>query len=188
MGRIDLTPEEKFLWEQIHFALESSRIDQDKVRESIEPAYQLTQNLLGREAIPSIRWRYFTDPELNIGGRGKSRQQVFERNGTRGDAIFRHPHFHKYLHYFVLGPDIPSEAIDEFKALVFECGTVTSGDTEAFCSLARRQVRIAGRDRNYAAEEYFKLGLELEIGEDTARAVRDSIMRMGKKYRGLKDT
>ena len=181
MGRIDLTPGEQALWEQIHFASRSSRIDHDKLRASIGPAYQLARSLLEREAIPPIRWRYFTDHKLNIGGRGKSRQEVFERNGTSGDAILKHPHFHKYLRYFVLGPDIPSEAIAEFAALVRDCGPVTSGDTKAFCSLARQQVRNAGLKRKDAAEEYFKLGLELEIGQDIAYAVRNSIMRMSKK-------
>lgn len=181
MERIDLTPDEKTLWEQIYFAPESSRFDHEKARASIEPAYQLARSLLGRQAIPRIRWRYFTDPELNVGGHGKSRQQVFEKNGTSGDQILKHPHFHKYLRYFVLGPDIPSQAIDEFMALVIECGTPTSGDTEKFCNLARRQVKISRRGRDYAAEEYFKLGLELGIGQDTARAIRDGIMRMGKQ-------
>lgn len=181
MGQIDLTPEEQALWEQIYFAPKSSRIDHDKLRASIEPAHQLAKSLLARNAIPPIRLRYFTDPEFNIKGRGKSRQAVLERNGISGDAILKHPHFHKYLRYFVLGPDLPTEVIDEFVALVSECGTLTSGDTKAFCSLARQQVRTADIDRKYAAEEYFKLGLELEEGGDIAHAVRDSIMRMSKK-------
>jgi hypothetical protein len=184
MGRIDLTPDEQALWEQIYFEPRSSRIDHDKLQSSIEPAYQLARSLLEREAIPPIRLRYFTDPELNIGGRGKSRKEVFERNGTSGDAILKHPHFHKYLRYFVIGPDLPLDAIAEFVTLVRECIPVSSGDTKAFCSLARQQVRNAGLNRKDAAEEYFKLGLELEIGEDIAHAVRDSIMRMSKKLAG----
>jgi hypothetical protein len=52
-------------------------------------ARALTESLVKRGAIPEIRRRFFTDPELNIGGRGKSRMQVFEVNGTKGDAIFQ---------------------------------------------------------------------------------------------------
>lgn len=37
------------------------------------------------------------------GGRGRSRADVFEKNGTRGEAIFRHPHFLTYLRYFLYG-------------------------------------------------------------------------------------
>lgn len=181
MGRIDLTPDEQNLLEQIYFPSKSSQIDHDKLRESIEPAYQLAQSLLERKAIPPIRLRYFTDPEFNIGGHGKSRKEVFERNGTSGDAILRHPHFHKYLRYFVFGPALPSTAIDEFVTLIGDCEPITSGDTKEFCSLARKQVRYLGIDYKDAAEEYFKLGLELDVGEDVAHAIRVTIMRMSKK-------
>ena len=181
MVQIDLTPKEQALWEQICFTPRSSQIDHDKLRASVEPAYQLARSLLDRDAIPPIRLRYFTDPELYIGGRGKSRKEVFERKGTIGDAILKHPHFHKYLRYFVLGPDLPSTAIDEFVALARECEPITSGDTKEFCRLARQQVRNSRLNHRDAAEEYFKLGLELEIGEDVAHAVRDSIMRMSNK-------
>jgi hypothetical protein len=178
MERVALTPDEQNLWDQIYFSEKTILIDHDKIRESIEPAYRLAQSLLKRKAIPQIRMRYFTDPELNIGGRGKSRKEVFERNGTSGDAILKHPHFHKYLRYFVLGPDIPLTAINEFVALANDCDPITSGDTKEFCNLARRQIRNSGQDTKYAAEEYFKLGLELELGEDVAYAIRDTIMRM----------
>lgn len=43
-----------------------------------------------------------TNPDFNIGGRDKSRKQFFEGNGSRGESIFRHPHFLKYLRYFIL--------------------------------------------------------------------------------------
>ncbi len=178
MERVALTPDEQNLWDQIYFSEKTILRDHDKLRESIEPTCQLAQSLLERKAIPQIRMCYFTDPELNIGGRGKSRKEVFERNGTSGDAILRHPHFHKYLRYFVLGPDIPLTAINEFIALANDCDPITSGDTKEFCKLVRRQIRNSGQDPKYAAEEYFKLGLELELGEDIAYAIRDTIMRM----------
>jgi hypothetical protein len=45
---------------------------------------ELAERLLERKAIPGARWRYFVDPECNPGARGKSRKDVFEKNGTWG--------------------------------------------------------------------------------------------------------
>lgn len=58
-----------------------------------ERAAALMRSLIARRAIPEIRVRWFSDAELNPGSRGVSRQQVFERNGTTGEAIFRHASF-----------------------------------------------------------------------------------------------
>lgn len=151
MGPIELTAAEQGLWDQIYFPPHGVVFDHDRVRASIEPAHELACSLLEREAIPPIRWRYFTDPELNVRGHGKSRLQVFERNGTRGDAILGHPHFHKYLRYFVLGPDVPASTIASFTGLVDECAPVTSGDVDGFCELVRHEVRSTGLQRRLAA-------------------------------------
>jgi len=177
VGPIELTVAEQGLWDQIYFH-RGGILDDDRLRASIEPAYELACSLLERDAISPIRWRYFTDPELNVGGHGKSRLQVFERNGTRGDAVLRHPHFQKYLRYFVLGPDLPASTTTALGALVDECAPVTSGDVDGFCALARSEVRSRGLDRRLAAEEFFKVALELALDEGTARIVRDSVMEM----------
>lgn len=173
---IELTGEEQELWSQIYFP--SGGIDHDKLRASIEPAYQLALSLVERDGIPSARRRYFTDPELNIRGRGKSYAQIFEQNGTKDEAILKHPNFHRFLRYFVLGPDLPVETKAAFSKLVSDCEPVTSSDTEAFCNLAREEVRRRHLGYRDAAEEFFKLGLELGLGKDTSRAVRDSVWRM----------
>ena len=178
MGPIELTDTERQLWNEIYFVPPTGGVDYDKLRASIEPAHELTRSLVDREAIPKIRLRYFTDPELNVGGHGKSRMQVFEHNGTTGDDIFRHPHFHRYLRYFVKGPDLPPRTITAFEVLIDGCGMITSGDCEAFCDLARRQAKSIDLPRRYAAEEFFKLSLELGVDEGMSRAIRDSVMRM----------
>jgi hypothetical protein len=177
MGPIELTAAEQDLWDQIDFP-GGGVLDSDRLRASSGPAHDLAGSLLERDAIPPIRWRYFTDPELNVRGHGKSRLQVFERNGTRGDAVLRHPHFLKYLRYFVLGPDLPASTSAAFTALIDECAPVTSGDVDGFCELARCEVRSKRLERRQAAEEFFKLALELELDEDMSRMVRDSVMEM----------
>ncbi len=54
---------------------------------ALQAAADLTRSLRDRNAIPQVRVLWFTDPAHNIGGRGKSRLQVFEGNGTRGAAM-----------------------------------------------------------------------------------------------------
>lgn len=89
---------------------------------------ELAERLLERKAISDTRLRYFTDPECNPGGRGKSRKDVFEKNGTRGDEILRHPHFLKYLEYFLYGPNLPSEIVVKFKDAAASLGHLSGSD------------------------------------------------------------
>lgn len=177
MGPIELTLAEQKLWEVIYFGPPTGFIDYDRIRASVEPALRLTKSLLKRDAIPEVRLRYVADPELNVRGHGKSRIEVFERNGTRGDDIFRDPNFHKYLRYFVLGPDLSLSTITAFTQLVDRCGMITSGDCDAFCSLARSEARSCSLPKRDTAEELFKLSLELGLGDGMSRAVRDSVMQ-----------
>ena len=176
VGPIKLTESEQKLWEQIYFAGHLGPGDDEKIRASIEPAHELARSLIERKAIPDVRWRYFADPRLNV-GHGKSHKQIFEQNGTRGHAILRHPHFHKYLRYFVLGPDLPQKTIAAFSTLVRHCKPVTSGDQEAFCQLARCEIRVQRLERRAAAEEFFKLALEVGLDDGMSRVVRDSVMK-----------
>jgi hypothetical protein len=177
VGPIELTPAEQKLWDAIYFDPVTPGFDHDRLRASIEPAFQLTKSLLKREAVPDVRLRYVTDPELNVRGHGKSRIEVFERNGTRGDDIFRDPNFHKYLRYFVVGPELPSSTIAAFTELAKRCGMITSGDCDAFCNLARSEARRCGLSKRQAAEELFKLSLEVGLDDGMSRIVRDSVMR-----------
>jgi len=85
-----LTSQEQALLDQIDFELHGDAIVSLRASEHLMPL------LLRRDAIPKIRLRYFTDAELNIGV-SCSKQQVFERNGTHGTAIFGHGNFISYL-------------------------------------------------------------------------------------------
>ena len=175
---IRLTEDEQQLWSQIYSARSQVRPDRNILRATLEPSSRLTQSLLDRGAIPPMRWRYFSDPKFNASGRGKSRLQNFERNGNKGDAIFRHPNFYKYLRYFILGPDLPPETAADFAALADDCQPITSGDQQDFCDLARSEVRRWNMDRGHASEEIFKLCLELGLGEGISYAVRRCIKQM----------
>jgi hypothetical protein len=104
---IELTEREVSILSQINF----HSISHDELRSSIIPMVELWNSLCSRGAIPEVRLQYFTDAERNPGGRGKSRMQIFEKNGTSGEKIVEHPHFLKYLEYFVFGPDLPRKSL-----------------------------------------------------------------------------
>lgn len=140
-------------------------------------AAALMNSLLARSAIPAARWRYFTDPELNIGS-SVSRQQVFERNNTRGDAIFEHAHFLPYLRYFVGGPDLPAKVVDEFTAAVGKVEFLSGSDLPEIAALVRRLVRQHVLVPAAAAEEFYKLAIELGIEPFQARCFRDAARKV----------
>ncbi|WP_434517868.1 hypothetical protein [Pseudomonas sp. NFX1] len=168
---IVLTGEEQKLFLSIKFDWNSH----DELRGSLEPMSLLTKCLFERGAIPEIRIAYFTDPEFNPGGRGKSRQRVFENNGTSGGEIIRHPHFMKYLEYFLCGPKLPSAAIDNFKKKASSSGYLTGSDINDLTPFARSCVRENRLDPHNAADEFFKLAVECGARPAYADNVRKSV-------------
>jgi hypothetical protein len=45
-------------------------------------ALALMKSLIARKAIPEVRTKYFTDADFDVGGGGRSRAEIFEKNGT----------------------------------------------------------------------------------------------------------
>ena len=112
----------------------------------------LMELLRKRKAIPKHRLQWFTDPECNIGGHGKSYLEAFERNMQGGD-VRMHGGFLKHLHYFIYGPDLPEAVMKAFATAVEECGQVTSGDVIPLAKKAKALARDRGLDSKQAAEE-----------------------------------
>ena len=121
----------------------------------------LLRLLNARRAIPAHRQSYFTDPAYNVGGHGKSRQQIFEGNGCRGEQIARHAHFLFHLRYMLFGANLPEAAI-------------TSGDALILSDAAKKVARENYLDGR-AAEEFYKLALDAGLDVDFARRVRDAV-------------
>lgn len=136
---------------------------------------ELAERLLERKAISDTRLRYFTDPDCNPGGRGKSRKDVFEKNGTRGDEILRHPHFLKYLEYFLYGPNLPSEIVVKFKDAAASLGHLSGSDVLDLAPAARAMVRRERLNPYDASEEFFKLALECGAAPWSADTLRKGI-------------
>lgn len=169
---IELTDEEHKLLEKINFSSHNF----DVIRNSLEPQNLLTDLLLEREAIPAIRLKYLSDPEFNPSGRGKSRIQIFEKNGTPEEKISSHGNFTKYLKYFIFGPDLPENVISEFISTVVCSGHITLRDIQDYSPKARAYARALDRSSHVVAEEFFKLALEHGAQPSTAASLRASIL------------
>lgn len=168
---IILTNEEEALFLSIKFNWKSH----DELRCSLEPMRLLALSLFERSAIPDIRIAYFTDPNFNPGGRGKSREEIFESNGTSGDEILCHPNFLKHLEYFLCGPKLPSVAINTLKRVALCSGYLTGGDINDLAPFARSCVRSNELDPHFAADEFFKLAIECGAGPSYADTLRKSV-------------
>ncbi|MES1985902.1 MAG: hypothetical protein V4461_13205 [Pseudomonadota bacterium] len=139
---------------------------------------QLTNSLLKRKAIPDQRLSYFSDPENNVGGRGKSRRDSFINNGHDSESIMRHGHFLKYLHYFIYGANLPAQAIKSFSQAVEDCGSITSGDIAPLSATARQLVRTHRLAPKMAAEEFYKLCLDLDMSASDAGCIRSAVLQV----------
>lgn len=168
---IEFTEEETVLLQKISFG---SR-DHDAIRASLEPMAMLTKSLLNRGAIPNVRLLYFTDPECNPGGRGKSRKDVFEKNGTAGNDILWHPNFMKYLEYFIFGPKLPPSTLQAFKDAASFGDHLSRSDIQDLLPAAKTLMRSRYMEPHEGAEEFHKLALECGALPSTAADLRQSI-------------
>lgn len=177
---VELNAEERALYDSICWDLdELSRKDYGERVNHLERMGQLAESLLERAAIPRVRVAYFTDPAMSVGGHGTSRKEVFERNGTSGRDIFRHPHFTGYLRYFIHGPDLPKATIHGFCEII-EDDAGTSGEVlDQVRAFVRKEVRDRGLTPGRAADEFFKLAHEIDK-PDLAESVRAAAKQVRK--------
>ncbi len=129
--------------------------------------------LLKRDAIPRVRLDLFRDPQLAETG-SRSREQVFEGNGTQGREVWRHPHFPPYLKHFIEGPDLPLEAIDGLCRILNEDRGTSGMVMDQYRAFARACVRRHGLEKKKAATEFYRLGIEIGMERSDARTLRDA--------------
>ena len=177
---IELTDEERALVDLINFAPWRLGVDETRKAyfESDQHILSILKSLHDRKAIPKERLNYWNNPDYNT-GRGKtSNKGEFERNGCKGKDIYMHPHFLPYLRYFLFGANLPDAVVAKFEEKVGNPDWITSSDIVPITKTARdlaRQYRLSKWD---AAEEFFKLSLDMGLGLSAARMVRNSVMRM----------
>jgi hypothetical protein len=176
---IELTKEEAALLFQIdtrtsHASHEEGHAAYNANR---KPILALVRSLSERRALPQERLSYWNDPAYNPGRIKASRKGVFERNGCKGEDIYIHPHFMRHLRYFLFGADLPENLILEFSQSVGDPSWVTSSDILPIGKRARDLARRYGLDMSGAAEEFFKLCLDMGLGVDTAGRVKRSVQQ-----------
>ncbi len=137
---------------------------------------ELMDSLIKRNAIPEIRLAYFTDPEFNLGRSRKSRLEIFKNRVGSVRKVKEHPHFIKYLKYFILGPDLSPQTMIEFCRIVNEAIDME----EELPRFVRKEVRNIERSkRTYLPEEFYKLALEcLPYNGPTARNIREAARKV----------
>lgn len=173
MTEVQLTTNERELLAQVHF----DWLHVDELRASLAPAAALATALLARGAIPNVRLLYFTDPDRNPGSR-KSRQAIFESNGTSGDGILQHPHFLPYLRYFINGPRLPVDVVRAVEEAVERWSYISGEDVQEFVAIATAAVRNYQLNPKEAGEEFHKLALECGADPSYALLIRKSIRGM----------
>lgn len=171
---IELTEQERKLYEQIRFG--SVRYEDFQV--SRLPMVSLSESLFRRKAVPDVRLRYFLDAERNPGGRGRSRLEIFEKNGTPRSEVTSHPHFMPYLQYFVCGPNLPASVLARFAKVREFSGYLTGGDVIDLIPEARAFVRSERLDPRLASEELHKLVLECGAAPFAAESIRTAVRSM----------
>ncbi|XJC72746.1 hypothetical protein ACHFCA_17235 [Delftia tsuruhatensis] len=156
---------------KVHFASEKY----DEIEASIGPMAALTESLLDRQAIPEIRLQYFTDPDFYPKGRGRSRQELFTREGCTDDEISSHPNFRKFLEYFVFGPNLPEHIIQAFRRGRSFGVRLSRSDKNDLLPVAKSFVKEHRLDPISVADEFFKLALECGALPEVAEELRKSI-------------
>lgn len=169
---IELTESERDLFGRIEF--DQGRVSHETWLANANLVEQLFDLLMDRGAIPQHRLRWFTDPQLNPGGRGKSREEQWARNGTSGREVLRHGNFLAYLAFYVCGPDLPMAARQAFRKAAEDCGMVTSSDVPVLSKTARAIARQYRLEPHAASDEFFKLALDCGLG-DRAVYIRDGV-------------
>ncbi len=165
--KLYLTRDEEAYLSDVQF--ETRDLTDEERRRSLAAASALASSLIARGGLPKVRWRYFTDPELNFDA-GKSRMEMFQAEGPHGPAILAHPCFLPMLHYWIYGPDLPPAVINWF---------FVAAAQHTDKRMLRRAIRQAVRDHDLAperaCEEFFKLALEAGLDIETAWSIRTAV-------------
>jgi hypothetical protein len=171
IGPIDLTPEESTLIEGLILDQAHLRGDSDLANINGQRACRLMNLLLTRGAIPEPRLKYFDDPQYRRGYPRGSRRQLFERNKTTGDDIYRHANFLAHLRYFLLGANLPQLMIDDFSGKIRSLGQVGPSDALELGKYARSLARKWRMKPTECAERFYQLALDCGVYQGHAQTI-----------------
>jgi hypothetical protein len=176
IGQIELTDSETALYAQVSEAERLLLVDHDaqRTRRAGVASRELFESLLDRNAIPEQRLRYFADKRYNASDTRASKRERFLRNAHTEDAMHEHPHFWKYLFYFINGADLPRPVIEQFAEIAGE----QMRDYDALSKFARKATRTLPGDSGSKAEEFYRLALDCGCGLSEAFGVRKAVMQV----------
>jgi predicted dehydrogenase len=172
---IDLEPAESAILAGIE--LDPRRIRYENAQTNGSAVVKLMRLLVKRGAIPEVRAKYWHNPEYHHGRVKASHKGLFERNGNQGEEIYEHPHFLKYLRYFLCGADLPADVIAALKAKVGNPDWLSSSDIVPLAKFARTLARQSWLDHS-TSEEFYKLALDLGLPLYTAGAIRKAVAQI----------
>ncbi len=176
VGQIELTDSETALYAQVSEAERLLGVDHDyqRVRLAGVASRELFRCLVERHAIPEQRLRYFADETYNPSNNRASKRELFLRNAHTDDAMYEHPHFWKYLLYFINGADLPRPIIDQFAEIAAD----EMRDHDVLSKLSRKATRGLAGDSGNKAEEFYKLALDCDCGLSEALGIRRAVMQV----------
>jgi hypothetical protein len=174
MNAIELTAEEATLAAQVKEANRLSLVnhDYDRTISAGLASEKLIGLLLERKAIPDVRLRYFADRQYNGGNPKSSRYELFRRNADSDAAMYRHPHFWKYLLFFIFGAKLPEPVKERFAELADD----DMRNHGSLAALARQLSRTLPEDSGTKAEEFFKLAMDCGCTVMEGMNVRRAVM------------
>lgn len=176
VGQIELTDPETALYAQVSEAERLLNVDHDhqRTQRAGVASKELFLGLMARHAIPEKRLRYFADKSYNASDTRASKRERFLRNAHTEDAMYEHPHFWKYLLYFINGAELPRPIIHQFAEIAAD----EMRDHDALSKFSRRATRGVAGDSGSKAEEFFKLALDCDCGLPEAFGVRRAVMQV----------
>lgn len=179
IGQIELTDSETALYAQVSEAERLLGEDHDYQRVQLAgvASRELIQFLMQRHAIPEQRLSYFADKAYNPSDTRASKRDRFLRNAGSAGAMYEHPHFWKYLLYFINGADLPRPVVLAFA----EIAKNEMRDWDALSKYARKVTRTLPGDSGSKAEEFFKLALDCGCSLTEATGIRRAVMQVKAK-------
>jgi hypothetical protein len=176
VGQIELTDSETGLYAQVSEAERLLGVDHDYQRARLAgvASRELFHSLMERHAIPEQRLRYFADKDYNPSNTRASKRELFLRNAHTNDAMYEHPHFWKYLLYFINGTDLPRPIIEQFSEIAAD----EMRDHDALSKFSRKATRGLAGDSGSKAEAFYKLALDCDCGLPEALGIRRAVMQV----------
>lgn len=166
-----LTAEEEKLFSSMVF----EGFDSESYATNAIAAERLMELLNSRAAIPSYRLSCFDDANYRRGRRKGSWREIIEKNGEKGECVYRNHVFWGFIKYFVLGPDLPDALMSEYSLELEGRSPISSEDVLELVVLAKKLIRKYDLVSVSKADELFRLCIDCGMYVGYASRIRDNL-------------